>query len=55
MSLVLHREPPPMTSKPGSLGIKRKPKEAGQVGAGPAIAPIKRTPRRPTRPEEVRV
>jgi len=55
MSLVLHREPPPMTSKPGSLGIKRKPKQAGQVGASPAIAPIKRTPRRPARPEEVRL
>lgn len=53
MSLVLLREPPPMTSKPGSLGVKRRPRQAAPAGATPAITPIPRTPRRPVRPEGV--
>jgi ribosomal peptide maturation radical SAM protein 1 len=50
MSLALHREPPPMTSKPGSLGVKRKLREA--TSTTPAITPISRAPRRPVRPQE---
>jgi ribosomal peptide maturation radical SAM protein 1 len=57
MSLVLPSEPPPMTCRPGVLGVRRRLRQsaaaeliaAGQPPSGPS-GPIARTARRPVRP-----